>query len=76
MIKQRNQQKHNEVFEFIKNFIKEKKHSPTIREVCDHFDWESSSTAYYYLIKLAIDGKIDWDKRKARTIRILKSENE
>jgi len=41
-----------EVFEFIKNFIKTKKYSPSLDEVKDHFGLASVSTAHYHVKKL------------------------
>ena len=74
MRKQRNQQINNNILEFIKDFIATKKYSPTVREINEHFNWSSSSSAYFHLMQLAIDGKIDWDKNKTRTIRVIDNE--
>lgn len=65
------QNKEIKVFNFIKDFIEKNKFSPSIREINEHFNWHSSSSAYYHLLKLAIDGKIIWEQNKARTIRLV-----
>jgi repressor LexA len=60
-----------QVFEFIKKTIKDTGLSPTINEICQHFNWKAVSTAYSYKIKLAIEGRINWGTNKKRSIFII-----
>lgn len=60
------------VFQFIKDFIEKRGYSPTIKEIANNFNWKAHSSAYSYLIQLAIDSKIDWGKHKTRSISTIK----
>ena len=58
------------VFKFIKQFIAEKGYAPTHQEICFELNMTHTPVAYH-LQKLKEEGKITFEKRKARTIRVL-----
>jgi len=60
-----------ELYNFIKKFIKNNGCSPTIREIAAIFQ-RSTGTIYPRLQVLRKKGFIDFEEHKARTIKILK----
>ena len=69
-MKQMNQQKYNEILEFIREYIRENGISPSVREICEGTNTISTSTVHRYLHKLKEDGKIHMNQGKNRTIVI------
>lgn len=57
-----------EVFEFIKSFIKNKKYSPSLAEVKDHFGLASVSTAHYHIRKLQEFGYLSKEYNQPRGV--------
>jgi len=60
-----------EVLEIIINMIKEKEYPPTLKELADMLGASSRNTAVKHLTVLDRKGYIQWEKNKARGIRIL-----
>ena len=60
-----------EVFEIIIDMIKEKEYPPTLKELADMLGASSRNTAVKHLTVLDRKGYIQWEKNKARGIRIL-----
>lgn len=54
-----------EVYNYIKEFIKEKQYSPTFREIADHTTYNSIDSIHRVIKKLAESGyiKIDRDSK-------------
>ena len=61
----------SEVLWFIKQFIKKKGYSPTVREITKGVGLHSTSAAYHWLEVLRQDSQIDWTPGLSRTIKIL-----
>lgn len=55
-----------EVFDFIKNFIKNKKYSPSLEEIRDHFGLASASTAHHHIRKLQESGYLSKESNHPR----------
>lgn len=64
--------KQEEVLLKIKYFIKVNGYSPTIRELCDLCNLNSTATMFVHLQKLKEKGYIDYIPKKFRTIKIIK----
>ena len=64
-----------ELFEYIKNFINEKKYPPSVREMANFLDIKSTSTIHYYLNKLEEYNLIKRDVNKNRAIEIVNDLN-
>jgi repressor LexA len=60
-----------EVLEIIIDMIKEKEYPPTLKELADMLGASSRNTAVKHLTVLDRKGYIQWEKNKARGIRIL-----
>ncbi|MBN1479997.1 transcriptional repressor LexA [candidate division KSB1 bacterium] len=60
-----------QVFEIIIGMIKEKEYPPTLKELADSLGAASRNTAVKHLTVLDRKGYIQWEKNKARSIRIL-----
>jgi repressor LexA len=66
--------KSQEVYKFIENFIIENGYSPTVREICKACDIKSTATAFIYMNELAANGyinkhKVGENKRRAVAIK-------
>lgn len=64
-----------ELFEYIKNFINEKKYPPSVREMANFLDIKSTSTIHYYLNKLEEYNLIKRDLNKNRAIEVVNNLN-
>lgn len=62
-----------EVLLFIENFIAVEKIPPTLREICGHFGFRTTSGAIQHLEALERKGYIMTHAKVARGIRVLKS---
>lgn len=60
-----------DLFEYIKDFINEKKYPPSVREMAKFLDIKSTSTIHYYLNKLEEYNLIKRDTNKNRAIEIV-----
>lgn len=58
------------IYECIKQYIKEKYESPTIREICERAGLSSPATVHKHLKNLKDKGYIDYKPREKRSIRI------
>ena len=59
-----------EVYEFIESFIEENRYPPTIREIGESLNFDSTSSVVYHLKKLESQGKISRDNNKNRAIEL------
>lgn len=59
------------VYEAIKQYIKEKEISPSIRDICELAGLSSPATVHKHLKNLKNKGYIDYDPRGRRSIRIM-----
>ena len=64
----------DQAYDFIKKYITEKEYPPTIREICDAINVNSTSTVSYYLRKLEESNKIIKGSYKNRAIQLMDSE--
>ena len=65
--------KTQEVYEFIESFIEDNKYPPTIREIGESLNFDSTSSVVYHLKKLENLGKITRDNNKNRAIELTES---
>ena len=61
----------NELYEWIKNYMKNFKHSPTIRQMMDAMGLKSPAPIQSRLKHLQEKGYISWQEGKARTLQIV-----
>lgn len=62
-----------EIYEFIKNHIKEKGYPPSVREICLAVGLSSTSTVHGHLERLERKGLIKRDPTKPRTIEVIEN---
>ncbi len=62
-----------EVLQFIVRYIQSAGYSPTVRDIMDEFNFASPNGAQGHLRALKKKGFVDWEEKKARTIKVLKS---
>ncbi len=62
--------KTEQTYEFITKYIENNKYPPTIREICDNLNLDSTSSAVYHLKKLEKMGKILRGTNKNRAIEL------
>lgn len=61
----------NEVYDYLKNYIEENSFPPTVREISSALGITSTSTVFYYLEKLQSQGKILRSDNKNRAITLV-----
>lgn len=71
-----NSQNKEKVFDFLFQYIQKNTYPPSIREICKALNFNSTSTASYYLKALESDGRIIRNKFKNRAIEIVANKNE
>ncbi len=59
-----------EIFEYIKNNIKNEGYAPSVRDICNALGMKSTSTVHTYLARLEDKGVIQKSAGKSRTIRV------
>lgn len=59
-----------DVYDFIINQVAKNGYSPSVREICTHFNFKSPSTGKYYIDKLQKLGKISHHVNKSRAIEV------
>ena len=64
------EEKLNEVYSYVANFIENNGYSPTIRDICRDLKIKSTASAYYYLDKLNKRGLINMQSDKKRTLNL------
>ncbi len=62
--------KTQEVYGYIVSFIEDNRYPPTIREIGEALNFDSTSTVAYHLTKLEKQGKITRDPKKNRAIEL------
>lgn len=62
--------KTQDVYDYIMSEKEKKGYSPSVREICAHFNFKSSSTGKYYVDKLEKLGKIARNSGKSRAIEL------
>lgn len=60
-----------DIYDFIRNHIAEKKYSPTIREIGEALGIKSSSTVHEHLSKMRKNGHINFVDSSPRTLSIV-----
>jgi repressor LexA len=58
------------IYEFIAHFIQREGFSPTIRDICEGCEIQSTSTVHSYLKRLESEGKINYTSGKRRAITL------
>jgi repressor LexA len=66
------EQKINDVYNFIFNYVSENGFSPSIREICAKLKIKSTATAYSYLERLQSKGLLERPSQKKRAISLMK----
>jgi repressor LexA len=61
-------QRQREVYDFIVSVRAVKGYSPTVREICRHFKFDSVNGAMCHLHPLRLKGWITWEDCRSRTI--------
>lgn len=69
-------QRADEIFEFIKEYIRMENMSPSVREICDGVGIRSTSTVHRYLHLLHQEGRIHMADGKNRAIVVMDDEDE
>jgi len=64
--------KRKQILDYIENFIKKRRYSPSLEEIRKHFRLASRSTAHYYIELLKKKGYINKLDYQARAIELLK----
>jgi SOS-response transcriptional repressor LexA len=64
------------VLDAINTFIRKRKYSPSLQNICDALGLKSRSTAYGHLINLKKAGYIDWVEGQPRTLKVIKEVTE
>ncbi len=67
--------KTDETYDFLAQYIETNKYPPTIREICDNLNLDSTSSVVYHLKKLEKMGKISRGNNKNRAIELTSREN-
>ncbi len=63
-------EREREIFEYIKNNIKNEGYAPSVRDICNALGMKSTSTVHTYLARLEEKGAIQKSAGKSRTIRV------
>ncbi len=63
-------EREREIFEYIKNNIKNEGYAPSVRDICNALGMKSTSTVHTYLARLEEKGVIQKSAGKSRTIRV------
>jgi repressor LexA len=64
-------ERQREILRWLSAYIAEHGFSPTVRELCLAFKFDSPNGAICHLVPLRNKGWIEWHDGKARTIRVL-----
>jgi len=67
------QQREKDILDFIRNYIRRNKISPSVREICEGMGIRSTSTVHRYLHRLEENGKLEVNSGKKRAIFIKES---
>lgn len=68
--------KQKEVFVYIRDFLRENGHAPSLEEIKMHFKLASPSTADYYVKNLVSKGYLSRYPGKSRALKVIKDLNE
>lgn len=63
-------ERQREILNWIARYIGERGFSPTVRELCQAFRFDSPNGAMCHLVPLRKKGWINWQDGQARTLRI------
>lgn len=66
-------QNKNKTYQYIVNYIVKNGFPPSVREICQALNFNSTSTASYYLKALESEGKISRNKYKNRAIELVET---
>lgn len=64
-------ERQREILRWLSRYIAEHGYSPTVRELCLAFKFDSPNGAICHLVPLRRKGWIEWCDGKSRTIRVL-----
>ncbi|MBQ8468800.1 MAG: transcriptional repressor LexA [Clostridia bacterium] len=67
-------EKQQELIKFIYDFTREHGYTPSVREMCNHMKFASTSTIFYYLQKCEDQGIIRRSKGKNRAIELVNAQ--
>ena len=67
------EQREKDILEFVRNYIRRNKISPSVREICEGMGIRSTSTVHRYLHRLEANGCIDVNSGKKRAIFLKES---
>ncbi len=70
----KNEQKQQEILDFINNFTNENGFPPTVREICNAVGLSSTSTVHGYISRLTKSGMLEKSPLKNRAIRVSETE--
>jgi SOS-response transcriptional repressor LexA len=59
-----------DILAFIAAYTREYDKPPSLQEIADALDYESSATPYWHLKHLRDAGKVTWEPRTRRSLRI------
>lgn len=59
------------IVEYIRRFRRERGYSPSIREICRRFGYESPGTVATRLRRLRAEGVVEYVDRMPRTLRVV-----
>lgn len=62
---------HDILIDFIASYIQKHQYPPSTREMALHMDFRSVESIHRLLRTLRDEGRVTWEPRKARTLRIL-----
>lgn len=57
--------------DYIKRFIATNGYAPTIRETTEYMGYKSVESVHRIFVALKDEGKITWEPRRGRTLRVL-----
>ncbi len=69
-------QRAEEIFEFIRSYIRDENMAPSVREICDGVGLRSTSTVHRYLHRLEAEGRIHMADGKNRAIVITEEQED
>ena len=59
-----------EILAFVRDYWQEWGYAPSMRDVRDGLGFSSTSVVRYKLVRLRMDGLVEFDSKRARTLRV------
>lgn len=63
-------ERQTDILRYIKSFIQEKGHPPTVREIGKGVQLLSTATVYRHMEGLKEKGMIEWEPKNSRTLKV------